>query len=125
MCVLLQGMGLQPGQTAGLMEEAQRKVQAGNAAIVTSAPWLVDIITAEASRASMHQVGAHDTSFQQCKWNMSMVSMTMMRHRQGATRPASVLAGVLADLKLVHTDKANLCCTSCNSVYFPCRYMRL
>ncbi|KAK9788145.1 hypothetical protein WJX73_001060 [Symbiochloris irregularis] len=52
---LLEGMGLQAGQTAVLMEEAQRKVQGGNAAIVTSAPWLVDIITAEASRASMHQ----------------------------------------------------------------------
>ena len=50
------GMGVQPGQTAALLEGAQQQVHAGNTAIVSANPWLMDLITAEAARATMHQV---------------------------------------------------------------------
>ena len=50
------GLGQQPGQTAALLEDAHRRVQSGNAATVAANPWLIEIITAEASRASVHQV---------------------------------------------------------------------
>lgn len=50
-------MGLQAGQTAALLDGAQRQLQGGNAAVIAANPWIVDLVTTEAARAALHQVG--------------------------------------------------------------------